>query len=191
MKPLLADSPPSLLKFTAQQISLLALHTFPSHSLLFMPQLSPCGSPLAGCLSPPDEALLSLSLSGDGIGSTTRRWLGLQQARWLGLQQACWLGLRQARCDVVAVVSQSARDAAVAHKWLALGLRARSTSCAFMPRKVLCLWLGLTSFARNNRQEKKKDCMYSSLQGYDWPVVAPRSATAYVFLRSLFPIAVD
>ena len=31
MKPLLADSPPSLLKFTAQQISLLALHTFPSH----------------------------------------------------------------------------------------------------------------------------------------------------------------
>ena len=30
MKPLLADSPPSLLKFTAQQISLLALHTFPS-----------------------------------------------------------------------------------------------------------------------------------------------------------------
>ena len=31
MKPLLADSPPSLLKFAAQQISLLALHT---HSLL-------------------------------------------------------------------------------------------------------------------------------------------------------------
>ena len=30
VKPLLADSPPSLLKFTAQQISLLALHTFPS-----------------------------------------------------------------------------------------------------------------------------------------------------------------
>ena len=29
VKPLLADSPPSLLKFTAQQISLLALHTFP------------------------------------------------------------------------------------------------------------------------------------------------------------------
>ena len=28
VKPLLADSPPSLLKFTAQQISLLALHTF-------------------------------------------------------------------------------------------------------------------------------------------------------------------
>ena len=32
MKPLLADSQPSLLKFTAQQISLLALHTFPSQS---------------------------------------------------------------------------------------------------------------------------------------------------------------
>ena len=31
MKPLLADSPPSLLKFTARQISLLALHTFSSH----------------------------------------------------------------------------------------------------------------------------------------------------------------
>ena len=30
VKPLLADSPPSLLKFTAQQVSLLALHTFPS-----------------------------------------------------------------------------------------------------------------------------------------------------------------
>ena len=29
-EPLLADSPPSLLKFTAQQISLLALHTSPS-----------------------------------------------------------------------------------------------------------------------------------------------------------------
>ena len=31
-EPLLADPPPSLLKFTAQQISLLALHTFPSHT---------------------------------------------------------------------------------------------------------------------------------------------------------------
>ena len=32
MKPLLADSPPSLLKFTAQQTSLIALHTFPSQA---------------------------------------------------------------------------------------------------------------------------------------------------------------
>ena len=41
-----------------------------------------------------------------------------------------------------------------------------------------------------------KVCTYSSLQGYDWPVIAPpRSATAVVaadvFLRTLFSIVVD
>ena len=41
MKPLLADPPPSLLKFTAQQISLLALHTFPSHGRLVLMRCSP------------------------------------------------------------------------------------------------------------------------------------------------------
>ena len=37
-----------------------------------------------------------------------------------------------------------------------------------------------------------KDCPYSSLQGYDWPIIAPpRSATAHSFLRIFFPITVD
>ena len=66
----------------------LLLQSISCFSLLFTPQLSPCGSPLAGCLSSRGEALLSLSLPGDGISNPTRRWLDLQQAR----------------CDIVAVV---------------------------------------------------------------------------------------
>ena len=42
-------------------------------SLLFTPQMSPCGSPLAVCLSPRGEALLLLSVPGGGISSPTRR----------------------------------------------------------------------------------------------------------------------
>ena len=34
-----------------------------------------------------------------------------------------------------------------------------------------------------------KDCTYSSLQGYDWPVNAPRSATADVILRTIFSVS--
>ena len=42
-------------------------------SLLFAPQLLPSGGPLACCLFPRGEALLSLSRPGGGISSPTRR----------------------------------------------------------------------------------------------------------------------
>ena len=47
VKPLLADSPPSLLEFTAQQISLLALHILvsPRHYTVD-PRLLPVGNPV-------------------------------------------------------------------------------------------------------------------------------------------------
>ena len=51
----------------------LLLRSISCCSLLFTSQLSPYGSPLAVCLSPRGEALLSLSLPGGGISSPTRR----------------------------------------------------------------------------------------------------------------------
>ena len=36
-----------------------------------------------------------------------------------------------------------------------------------------------------------KDCTYSCLQEYDWPVNAPRSATADDFLRTVISINHD
>ena len=59
-----------------------------------------------------------------------------------------------------------------------------------IPRKVLCLWLGLTRLARH-RQGGGKDCTYSSLQGFDWPVIVPCTTPAHVCLRTIFSITVD
>ena len=36
-----------------------------------------------------------------------------------------------------------------------------------------------------------KDCTYNSLQGFDWPVIATCTTTAYVFLRTIVSITHD
>ena len=69
------------------------------------------------------HALCSV-LSGGGRQPAPCLWLGLQQDRWLGLEQAR-SGASSVWCCCSCV--HSARDTTVARKWLALGLRARST----------------------------------------------------------------
>ena len=73
--------------------------------------------PIAVCWRSLDAHVLCSVRPGVGRQPAPCLWLGLQQARWLGLASSVWCF-----CSCV----HSARDVAVARKWLALGLKARS-----------------------------------------------------------------
>ena len=89
--------------------------------------------------SPVDCRLLAFLKRSRTLSCYFRRWAS---ARALSLARSAASSV-WCCCSCV----HSARDAAIARKSLTLGLRARSTWCASMPRKVLCLWLDLRSGA--------------------------------------------
>ena len=99
-------------------------------SLVFTPQLSPCGSPLTGCLSPRGESLLSLRFPGDGISSFTRlERAEMEEGRRAG-GVACCVCVCVCACMLV---GESFRHNMSA-RWKGLGtfeLRARLLSAAF------------------------------------------------------------